>query len=104
MDNVMVAFLFGGLSALSLPLAALGLWLRPGLRFTAAVMAFGAGALLCALAIEIVVPSLEHFPDQPTTGFVWLASGALFGCLLQRSAHSSPKIGCKRPNGILMQP
>ncbi|MDZ4730409.1 MAG: cyclic nucleotide-binding domain-containing protein [Xanthomonadales bacterium] len=83
MDNVMVAFLFGGLSALSLPLgAALGLWLRPGLRFTAAVMAFGAGALLCALAIEIVVPSLEHFPDQPITGFVWLASGALFGCLL----------------------
>lgn len=83
MDNVMVAFLFGGLSALSLPLgAALGLWLRPGLKVTAAVMAFGAGALLCALALEIVVPSLEHFPDQPTLGFAWLACGALLGCLL----------------------
>jgi hypothetical protein len=51
MDPVILAFLFGGLSALSLPLgAALGIWLRPGLRVTAAVMAFGAGSLLCALA------------------------------------------------------
>lgn len=83
MDTVTVAFLYGGLSALSLPLGAmLGLWLRPGLRVTAAVMAFGAGALLCALAIEIVVPSLSHFPDKPTLGFVWLASGAMIGCLL----------------------
>jgi zinc transporter ZupT len=83
MDTVTVAFLYGGLSALSLPLGAmLGLWLRPGLKVTAAVMAFGAGALLCALAIEIVVPSLTHFPDKPTLGFAWLASGAMIGCLL----------------------
>jgi zinc transporter ZupT len=83
MDTVTVAFLYGGLSALSLPLGAmLGLWLRPGLKVTAAVMAFGAGALLCALAIEIVVPSLTHFPDKPILGFAWLASGAMIGCLL----------------------
>jgi len=81
MEPVTLAFLFGGLSALSLPLgAAVGLWLKPGMRLTAAVMAFGAGALLCALALELVVPALEHFPDRPLEGFKWLAIGALFGC------------------------
>jgi CRP-like cAMP-binding protein len=83
MDHVTLAFLFGGLSALSLPLgAAVGIWLNPGLRLTAAVMAFGAGALLCALALELVVPALEHFPDDPLEGFKWLALGAMVGCLL----------------------
>lgn len=83
MDPVTLAFLFGGLSALSLPLgAAAGLWLNPGLRLTGAIMAFGAGALLCALALELVVPALAHFPDQPLEGFKWLALGALVGCLL----------------------
>jgi CRP-like cAMP-binding protein len=83
MDSVTLAFLFGGLSAASLPLgAALGFWLNPGLRVTAAVMAFGAGALLCALALELVVPALAHFPDDPVEGFKWLAMGSLVGCLL----------------------
>lgn len=83
MDPVSLAFLFGGLSALSLPLgAAAGLWFNPGLRLTGAVMAFGAGALLCALALELVVPALQHFPDDPAEAFKWLALGALIGCLL----------------------
>ena len=83
MEPVTIAFLLGGLSALSLPLgAAVGIWLSPGLRLTAAVMAFGAGALLCALALELVVPALEHFPDDPMEGFKWLAIGALIGCVL----------------------
>ncbi|MFC1688788.1 cyclic nucleotide-binding domain-containing protein [Pseudomonadota bacterium] len=83
MDPVTLAFLFGGLSAASLPLgAAAGIWLNPGLRVTAAVMAFGAGALLCALALELVVPALAHFPDDPAEGFKWLATGAMTGCLL----------------------
>lgn len=83
MEPVTLAFLFGGLSALSLPLgAALGIWLRPSLRVTASVMAFGAGALLCALAVELVVPALEHFPDNPMRGFRWLALGAMIGCVL----------------------
>jgi len=83
MDHVTIAFLFGALSALSLPLGALaGIWFNPNLRFTAALMAFGAGALLCALALELVVPALEHFPDDPVEGFKWLAIGALAGCLL----------------------
>jgi CRP-like cAMP-binding protein len=83
MDPVTLAFLCGGLSAASLPLgAAAGIWLNPGLRLTAAIMAFGAGALLCALALELVVPALGHFPDDPTRGFTWLAIGAMLGCLL----------------------
>jgi zinc transporter ZupT len=83
MDPVTLAFLLGGLSALSLPLgAAVGLWLNPGMRLTAAIMAFGAGALLCALALELVVPALEHFPDRPLEGFKWLAIGAMIGCVL----------------------
>jgi CRP-like cAMP-binding protein len=83
MDSVTLAFFFGGLSALSLPLGAIvGISLNPGLRLTAAVMAFGAGALLCALALELVVPALEHFPDNRFEGFKWLALGALSGCLL----------------------
>ena len=83
MDPVTIAFFFGGLSALSLPLGAIaGLWFNPNLRFTAAVMAFGAGAVLCALALELVVPALEHFPDDPVKGYKWLALGAMLGCLL----------------------
>ena len=83
MEHVTLAFLFGGLSAASLPLgAAVGIWLNPGLRLTAAVMAFGAGALLCALALELVVPALALFPEGSTEGFMWLALGAMIGCLL----------------------
>jgi len=83
MEPVTLAFLFGGLSAASLPLgAAVGIWLNPGLRLTAAVMAFGAGALLCALALELVVPALAHFPHNRFEGFRWLATGSMAGCLL----------------------
>jgi CRP-like cAMP-binding protein len=83
MDHTMLAFLFGGLSAASLPIgAAAGIWFNPGLRLTAAVMAFGAGALLCALALELVVPALAHFPDDPFQSFKWMAIGSMIGCLL----------------------
>ncbi|MCJ7814956.1 MAG: cyclic nucleotide-binding domain-containing protein, partial [Xanthomonadales bacterium] len=83
MDHTTLAFLFGGLSAASLPIgAAAGIWLNPSLRLTAAVMAFGAGALLCALALELVVPALAHFPDDPFQSFKWMAIGSMIGCLL----------------------
>ena len=83
MDHTLLAFLFGGLSAASLPIgAAAGIWFNPSLRLTAAVMAFGAGALLCALALELVVPALAHFPDDPFQSFKWMAIGAMIGCLL----------------------
>jgi zinc transporter ZupT len=83
MDPVLVAFWFGALSAASLPLgAAAGIWLKPGERTTAAVMAFGAGALLCALTLELVAPALALFPDDEAEGFKWLAIGAVIGCVL----------------------
>jgi CRP-like cAMP-binding protein len=83
MDHTLLAFLFGGLSAASLPIgAAAGIWFNPSLRLTAAVMAFGAGALLCALALELVVPALAHFPDDPFQSFQWMAIGSMIGCLL----------------------
>ncbi len=83
MDPVVLAFLFGGFSALSLPLgAALGIWLRPSLKITAAVMAFGAGALFCALALELVVPAMAHFPGEPMEGFKWLSMGCILGSVI----------------------
>ncbi len=45
---------WGALSAISLPLGALlGIWLKPPKRVTSALMAFGGGALLFALTIEL---------------------------------------------------
>ena len=54
-SSVLLAALFwGGLSAVSLPLGSLiGLWTRPERRVTSALMAFGGGALLFALTIEL---------------------------------------------------
>jgi CRP-like cAMP-binding protein len=72
----LLAFLFGALAAASLPLgAALGVWLRPSPRLTAAVMAFGAGALLAAMSFELVVPALAR------AGFLPLAAGVAAGCI-----------------------
>ena len=58
--NLSTQALFWGLiSAASLPLGAiLGLLWRPGSRISSAFMAFGAGALLFALSIEL----LGHVP------------------------------------------
>ena len=43
-----------------LPLGALiGLWLRPGNKWTSSLMSFGAGALLAALTLELVAKSLH---------------------------------------------
>lgn len=48
------ALFFGALSAVSLPLGALlGLWLEPSEGITAKLMAFGSGALICAVAIQL---------------------------------------------------
>ncbi len=71
------AFVFGALSAMSLPIGAMiGVWLRPSVWLTAAVMAFGAGALLAAMSFELVLPALEK------AGFLPLALGFSGGCLL----------------------
>ena len=71
------AFVLGIVSAVSLPMGAMTtrLW-RPGDRTTAMLMAFGGGALLAALTIDLVASALErgHFNT--------LALGALLGGVL----------------------
>ncbi|MEK7285497.1 MAG: cyclic nucleotide-binding domain-containing protein [Chloroflexota bacterium] len=68
------AFVSGIVSAVSLVIGAfLGIWLRPRQSVVAAVMSFGAGALLAALTFELVEPAFEH------GGIVPLALGFLGG-------------------------
>lgn len=64
----------GAAAAVALPLgAAVGLITRPGPKVTSALLAFGAGALLFALSVEIVAEAVHE------SGFVPLAAGALLG-------------------------
>ncbi|MBW7995224.1 MAG: cyclic nucleotide-binding domain-containing protein [Candidatus Glassbacteria bacterium] len=78
MDNIVLLACFTGfISAVSLPIgSAIGLTTRPGARITSALMAFGGGALLFALTIEIVAHSFE------LAGFWPLAIGCVIGGLL----------------------
>jgi len=77
LSQAFTAFTWGGVSAVSLPLGALlGLWLRPGKKWTSSLMSFGAGALLAALTLELVAKSLHH------AGFWPLGTGCLAGALL----------------------
>ncbi len=60
-NMVRIAFFWGIISAVSLPLGAwIGLMTRPGKKITSALMAFGAGALLFALTIELFSEALHH--------------------------------------------
>ena len=55
------AIVLGGLSAASLPLGSmLGLNWQPGNRVIGGMTAFGGGALIAALAIELVAPTAMH--------------------------------------------
>ena len=70
----MDAFLFGIISAVSLPLGALlsFIW-KPKSKITAAMMAFGAGALLAALTIDLVAVAVRN------GHFGMLAIGCILG-------------------------
>ncbi|MCU0662991.1 MAG: cyclic nucleotide-binding domain-containing protein, partial [Myxococcota bacterium] len=77
---------WGGASALSLPLgAALGLWLRTSRKVTSALMAFGGGALLFALTLELFGHALHMAEDahgrlvKPAVLLVTIAAAALGG-------------------------
>lgn len=76
-DLALRALFFGLLSALSLPLGALTsrFW-TPNNRALAALMAFGAGALLSALTIDLVGEALRKGEFYP------LAAGCVLGGLL----------------------
>lgn len=74
---VLTAFLLGLVSAVSLPLGTLSsaVW-RPSDRVIAFLMAFGGGALLAALTIDLVADSLEKGHFTP------LAIGCIIGGVL----------------------
>jgi zinc transporter ZupT len=59
------AIALGGLSAVSLPLGSIvGLTLRPGPTLSGTLAAFGGGALIAALSVEIVAPVVEALHDD----------------------------------------
>lgn len=71
------ASIWGFLSAISLPLgAAVGLQYIPNHKWTSSLMAFGGGALLAALTLELVAECLHR------SGFWVLAGGFLGGAVL----------------------
>jgi zinc transporter ZupT len=88
---VIWAVLLGAISAFSLPLGSLvGLKTRPRAGIISVLAAFGAGALIAALAVELVAPTvlaLDANADTPLHGnahthFYALIMGALVGgCL-----------------------
>lgn len=73
-SSALTAFWFGLLSAVSLPIGAwIGMGFRIKPRFSAMIMAYGAGALLAALTLELVNEALKH------SGFWPLATGCVVG-------------------------
>ncbi|MEA3306883.1 MAG: cyclic nucleotide-binding domain-containing protein, partial [Elusimicrobiota bacterium] len=77
LDTSTMAFFYGCLSAVSLPLgAAIGLWLKPSSKWSSSLMSFGAGALLAALTLELVGKGLEK------AGFYPLGGGVILGAFL----------------------
>ncbi len=89
-DLPLMGLFWGGVSAVSLPLGALvGLWTKPSPRVTSALMAFGGGALLFALTIELFghalhVASGEHgVIERPAIVLVTMGSAVLGGLLFE---------------------
>ncbi len=91
---------WGLISAVSLPLgAAIGLWTKPSKRVTSALMAFGGGALLFALTIELFGHALHAASDGhgkitlPGIALATMAAGALGGLLFQALNRALEKEG-----------
>jgi zinc transporter ZupT len=77
------AFIWGIVSAVSLPMGALlGLWLKPSNKINSAFMAFGAGALIFALTIELFGHVPHHVHEHGVIAFVATLVGALSGGIL----------------------
>lgn len=74
-SDYMMALFFGAFSGLSLPVGALlGVWIKMSARMIAAIMSFGAGALIAAITFELISPAVER------AGFFPLAIGCICGC------------------------
>ena len=71
MDIVVAwAFILGVMCSVSLLIGALlGIYFKMSKRIVGLMAAFGAGALLSALAIELVAPSIDAFMQASTAGF-----------------------------------
>ncbi|MGK0298593.1 MAG: CRP-like cAMP-binding protein [Gammaproteobacteria bacterium] len=66
------AFYWGIISAIALPIGAfLGLWLRPGRKINSIFMAFGGGALLFALTIELF-GHVPHHVESHGKAVIWV--------------------------------
>ena len=60
-DYLLWSVLLGALSASSLPLGAwVGIRFRPAVGISALLAAFGAGALIAALTLELVAPTVAQ--------------------------------------------
>ena len=81
-----LAFWFGILSAASLPAgAAIGIRIRLNPLVVSGIMAFGAGSLLAALTIELMVPAFQHAGFWPLFGGSIV--GGVFFVLLNRAVN-----------------
>ncbi len=80
---IKVALFWGFMSAVSLPLGALiGLFVKPGKKVTSALMAFGAGALLFALTIELFSEALHLGKEHGIEIVLLTVAGAILGGFL----------------------
>jgi CRP-like cAMP-binding protein len=78
------ALMWGLISAVSLPIGSvIGLWTKPAQKVTSSLMAFGGGALLFALTIELFAHSL-HISNYEQDKMIILSTvlGAVFGGLI----------------------
>lgn len=95
MTVVGTAVFYGALSAVALPLGALiGVLFKPPDRLVAILLAFGGGALLAALTLDLVAPGIDrgHFED--------LAIGCVLGGLLFKGLDRA----VNRKGGYLRKP
>jgi zinc transporter, ZIP family len=85
------AFVIGAIVTISLPLGAIaGLALKPSPKMTAIFTAFGAGALLAALSVELIAPTVEEIighASSPThmaqdkSHAIKTMAALIFGCI-----------------------
>lgn len=74
-----IALIWGCVSAVSLPVGAfLGIWLKPPQKITSMLMAFGGGALLFALTIELFAHSLHQSHEGHD---IWIVLATVIGAL-----------------------
>jgi len=87
----MWAFIIGAFVTISLPLGAIaGLTFKPGPKMTAIFTAFGGGALMAALSVELIAPTVEEIVghiNSPTgmehgkTHAFFTMGALLIGCI-----------------------